>query len=61
MNLWTDGVAGHQRPSEELLTALAAQIDRHLILDIGGEFLDGSGLEGEVPEADFEQEGKSNG
>ena len=62
MNSWPDSLAGQRRSSpDDLLAALAAEVDQQLVLDIGGELLDGSGLEGEVPEAAFQQEGESNG
>jgi hypothetical protein len=61
MNFWTNGSAGQPgQSSEELLTALASQVDRQLVLDLGGEFLEGSGFEDEVPKAGFEPEEESN-
>lgn len=46
--------------SGELLTALASQVDRQLVLDLGGEFLEGSGFEHDLPETGFERQGASN-
>jgi hypothetical protein len=61
MNSWTNGSRGQRgQSSEELLTALASQVDRQLVLDLGGEFLEGSGFENEVPETGFEQQEESN-
>lgn len=45
---------------ETPLDFLAAEVDRQMILDLGGEFLDGSGFETETPEPDFETEGEGN-
>jgi hypothetical protein len=61
MNSWINGGAGQRgASSEELLSALASQVDRQLVLDLGGEFLEGSGFEDEVPETGFEAQEKSN-
>jgi hypothetical protein len=61
MNSWTNGSAGQRgQSSKELLTTLASQVDRQLVLDLGGEFLEGSGFEHEVPEAGFEPQEDSN-
>ncbi|MCZ2075578.1 MAG: hypothetical protein HUU41_02945 [Bryobacteraceae bacterium] len=61
MDSWTNGSAGQQGPSsEELLRALASQVDRQLVLDVGGEFLEGSGFEDEVSETGFEPKEESN-
>jgi hypothetical protein len=57
MNSWTNGRAGQQGESSgELITILASHVDRQLVIDMGGEFLAGSGFEDEVLEAGFEQE-----
>jgi hypothetical protein len=37
------------------LDILAAEIDRQLVLDLGGEPLAASGFESETPESDFDQ------
>jgi hypothetical protein len=61
MNSWTNGNAGQRRQSsEELLAGLASQVDRQLVLDLGGEFVEGSGFENEVPETGFEPQEESN-
>jgi hypothetical protein len=61
MNSWTNGRAGQQGESSgEPITTLASHVDRQLILDMGGEFLAGSGFEDEVPESAFDQEEESN-
>jgi hypothetical protein len=61
MNGWTNGKAWRQEASSgELLTALAAQVDRQVVLDLGGEFLEDSGFENEFPEAAFERKEESN-
>lgn len=46
--------------TEDLLTVLAAEVDRQLVLDLGGEFLDGSGFENERPESGFVAQEDSN-
>jgi hypothetical protein len=64
MNSWINGAPnadplGTQPPTTPL-DSLAAEVDRQLVLDLGGEFLDGSGFEKESPEANFETEGQGN-
>jgi hypothetical protein len=61
MNLWMNGRAHPKEISGELLTVVAAQVDRQLVLELGGEFLDGSDLRAKSPRQGFEQEGASNG
>ena len=62
MDQRTNGVAGEPVPSvREFLTGLAAEVDQQIVHVLGGEFLDGSGFEQEVPEANFGREGESNG
>ncbi|MGH9627776.1 MAG: hypothetical protein ACRD7E_05475 [Bryobacteraceae bacterium] len=61
MNSWTNRGARQQAESSgEPITTLASHVDQQLVLDIGGEFLAGSGFEDEVPEAAFEQGEESN-
>jgi hypothetical protein len=48
------------QPPDTPLASLAAEVDRQLVLDLGGEFLDDSGFENESPEADFETEVQGN-
>lgn len=61
MDSWTDGIAGQQGGrSKELLTGLASHVDRQLVLDLGGEFLKGSGFEDEVPETGFDPQEEFN-
>ncbi|MCX6593144.1 MAG: hypothetical protein NTZ56_16630 [Acidobacteria bacterium] len=64
MNSWVNGAPnadpiGTQPPTTPL-DSLAAEVDRQLVLDFGGEFLDGSGFESEPPEPDFETEVQGN-
>lgn len=64
MNSWINCApnadpVGTQSPSTPL-DSLAAEVDRQMVLDLGGEFLDGSGFETETPEPDFETEGEGN-
>ena len=61
MDSQMNGFAGQQGEStEDLLSALASEVDRQLVLDLGGEFLDGSGFENERPESGFEAQEDSN-
>lgn len=61
MNYWTNGSAGQPwESSEEVLTRLASHLDRQLVVELGGEFLAGSGFEEETPERDFGPEEESN-
>ena len=39
---------------------MAAELDRQLVISLGGEFLEGSGFEDEIPEPEFDAEGASN-
>lgn len=64
MNSWINGAPNADpigtQPLTTPLDSLAAEVDRQLVLDLGGELLDGSGFETEEPEPDFEAEGESN-
>ena len=64
MNSWTNGAPKADpvgiQPPETPLDSLAAEVDRQLVLDLGGEFLDGSGFENELPEPGFETEVQGN-
>ena len=64
MNSWIIGASNADpigtQPPHTPLDSLAAEVDRQLVLDLGGEFLDGSGFETETPEPDFEAEGEGN-
>lgn len=46
-------------PPEEALSALAVEVDRQLILDLGGEFISDSGFEHEIAE-DVAQGARTN-
>ena len=64
MNSWINDAPnadpiGTQPPSTPL-DSLAAEVDRQLVLDLGGESLDGSGFESEPPEPGFETEVQGN-
>ena len=62
MDQRTNGVTGQPELSvREYLTALVSEVDQQIVLALGGEFLDGSAFERELPEANFIQEGESNG
>lgn len=60
MDSQANGIDRQSETKGELLTTLASQVDRQIILDLGGEFLEGSGFEHETPEAGFEQQEASN-
>lgn len=64
VNSWIDGAPNADpvgtHPPATPLDSLAAAVDRQLVLDLGGEFLNGSGFEAETPEPDFEAEGEGN-
>ena len=61
MDTQMNGFAGQQGESpEDLLSVLASEVDRQLVLDLGGEFLEGSGFENERPESGFEAQEDSN-
>ena len=64
MNSWINGAPNADPvgipPPETSLDSLAAEVDRQLVLDLGGEFLEGSGFETETSEPDFESEGEGN-
>ena len=61
MAIQTNGKPAEPEPaSREVLTSLAAEVDRQLVLSLGGELLDGSGFEDEIPETEFGAEGESN-
>ena len=61
MDSQMNGFAAQQCESTEgLLTVLASEVDRQLVLDLGGEFLDGSEFENESPESGFDAQEDSN-
>lgn len=52
--------SAREATSGELLATLACQVDRQMVLNFGGEFLEGSGFEHEIPETGFKRQGVSN-
>lgn len=60
MNSQPDGTPDTNRtgqpPASESLTLLANEVDRQLVLDLGGEFLKDSGFESETPVEEFQTE-----
>ena len=61
MTTWTNGKPGQSERSRELLKTFATEFDWQAVISLGGEFLDGSGFDDEIPEPDLGTEGGSNG
>ena len=61
MDRWTNATKGQPELSvRQFLTALATEVDQQIVHALGGETLERSGFEHELPEASFGREGKSN-
>ena len=60
MDFQRNGTGQQGASAEGMLSVLASEVDRQLVLDLGGEFLGGSGFENERPESGFEAQEDSN-